>query len=775
MTFVEFLAESIRSAAATMSATAARPAAVLWPDAEAQWADVIEPLQALMPGLVVLGDFDPSKRQGPAIWLKCAVAGMVENVRVRPGSPAVIYLPGISRQELRAIESCRRDLQPIAELQYRGIYWSQVNAKDWTLSAFLAAKKGGIGCEVAQDRATSDALRRTAKARVLLNVDVVELRSRPVNAEWLNTLLAPHPARDVLVWLNDPAEAESSWDSARWELFTARCKSDFGFDPKADGVLTGAEKLVAKVGAWSAVWELYRDLYARFPKIAARLREIKPPAGRGLFDDVSGYPQANDSAESELRYQLSAMGAMAPAQAREAILAAEKKHAERRHWLWSTMGHAPLAQALQHLAVAASGASQIPSGSTVGQMAVSYRNSGWHVDRSAIRALASATNKADTDAVGSALKAVYVPWLDDSARRFQELARNEGGLEVGGPASIEPKDGLCVFFVDGLRYDAAVDLQAKLERLGSVELGANWTTIPSVTASGKAWASPVAADVAGKKADLEFEPSVASSGKPLHAHNFRKLLAERGFQVLDKHDTGDSKGWCWVECGDLDHYGHEHGLRLARDMSSQLDAVTERIQELKDAGWSQFRIVTDHGWLLVPGGLPKSELSKFEAETRWGRCAVLKDTAHGTPLTFGWDWCKDVQIAMAPGISSFIAGVEYAHGGLSLQECLVPTLDLRVKAAAAAASKIEIARIVWKGLRCSVEFVSAGPGLSVDIRTSAALPASSRVAKVKEVVDGRASVAIQDDSFVGTAAFVVVLAADGSLLHKVSTTIGEGS
>jgi len=67
-------------------------------------------------------------------------------------------------------------------------------------------------------------------------------------------------------------------------------------------------------------------------------------------------------------------------------------------------------------------------------------------------------------------------------------------------------------------------------------------------------------------------------------------------------------------------------------------------------------LVRDHGWLLVPGGLPKKELPKHQAETRWGRCAVLKDTAHGTPLTFGWDWCKDVQVAFAPGVSSFIAG-----------------------------------------------------------------------------------------------------------------------
>jgi hypothetical protein len=230
--------------------------------------------------------------------------------------------------------------------------------------------------------------------------------------------------------------------------------------------------------------------------------------------------------------------------------------------------------------------------------------------------------------------------------------------------------------------------------------------MPSVTASGKAWCSPVAGLVSGTAEDVEFEPRVAADGKPLSGHNFRKLLTDNGVQPLDKHETGDPSGRAWTESGDLDHYGHEHGVRLARDVDAQLAAVVERVQELRDAGWRRVRIVTDHGWLLVPGGLPKTELPKHQAETRWGRCAVLKDTAHGTPLTFGWDWCKDVQVAYAPGVSSFIAGADYAHGGLSLQECLVPVLDL-VVAAPAAAAQVTIKAVTWKGLRCVVEVDSS--------------------------------------------------------------------
>jgi PglZ domain len=435
-------------------------------------------------------------------------------------------------------------------------------------------------------------------------------------------------------------------------------------------------------------------------------------------------------------------------------------------------------QGLQHLAELATLSRQTPAAATLAQLAASYQESGWMVDQAAMHALAAVNSKADTDAIGSALRAIYVPWLEDSAHRLQELVKAEGGLNTaagakGAHAADASLDRVCIVFVDGLRYDVAMQLKAQLAGLGKVTSSAMWTSMPSVTASGKAWASPVAQWVSGKKVDEDFEPSVAADGKPLSTHNFRKLLSDHGFQVLDKHENGDPSGKAWVECGDLDHYGHAHGLRLARYMETQLAQIVERLTELNEAGWARFRIVTDHGWLLVPGGLPKSEFSKFEAETRWGRCAVLKDSSHGIPLTFGWDWCKDVQIAFAPGITNFMAGEVYTHGGLTLQECLVPVLELVAAGATVSTLKVDITKVTWTGLRCKVEVTPAVAGLSVDIRTKAALADSTLVVNVRALENGKASLAVEDDANEGTAAFVVVLDAGGNLVQKKPTTVGE--
>jgi hypothetical protein len=412
-------------------------------------------------------------------------------------------------------------------------------------------------------------------------------------------------------------------------------------------------------------------------------------------------------------------------------------------------------------------------GETPNALAASYQGGGWRVDTAAMRALGSVVAKVDVDAVSSALRVVYLPWLEASAKRLQEAAQAVGGLSSSENVFYaKPAAGNCTVFVDGLRYDAAIRLQTLLNEVGNTVLEAAWTSMPSVTASGKAWCSPVSPFIGGDPSDAEFQPRVALGGKPLSAHNFRKLLAEHGFEFLDRHETGDITGAAWTETGDLDHYGHEHGIRLARDMESQLAQVAERIKELQRVGWKTFRIVTDHGWLLVPGGLPKTELPKHQTETRWGRCAVLKDSAYGTPLTFGWDWCNDVQVAYAPGVSCFVAGNEYAHGGISLQECWVPILTLESTRTTVASVKATISAISWRGLRCVVEVSAESDNFSVDIRTKPAMAPTSLVLQPKPLVSGKVSLAIGDDDQLGAAAVVVILDAEGHVIQKMATTVG---
>jgi hypothetical protein len=124
-------------------------------------------------------------------------------------------------------------------------------------------------------------------------------------------------------------------------------------------------------------------------------------------------------------------------------------------------------------------------------------------------------------------------------------------------------------------------------------------------------------------------------------------------------------------------------------------------------------------------------------------------------------------------VTNFIAGAEYAHGGISLQECLVPVLELHVLGAVGVVSAVTVKSVTWKGLRCTVVVEGASPGQRVDIRTKAALPSSSLAASARPLEGGKASLAVDDDDHMGAAAVVVVLGPDGEVLSKQTTTVGE--
>jgi hypothetical protein len=110
---------------------------ILWPDKERQWEPVLPVLGERVRHLLILGPYAANCKTGPAIWLRRMIGRTLPEANW-PACPAdrpektipILYLRGVSRQELRAVAECPPALMPLAELQYRGAFWSQVNHKD---------------------------------------------------------------------------------------------------------------------------------------------------------------------------------------------------------------------------------------------------------------------------------------------------------------------------------------------------------------------------------------------------------------------------------------------------------------------------------------------------------------------------------------------------------------------------------------------------------------------------------------------------------------------
>ena len=114
MKVIAHLLKAISSAAVYNPDVQVAPACILWSDRDRNWEAIIPRMQIELTELLVFGEYDIENRTGPAIWLRCVLAGKIsienetpmENevkekqacYRVAENIP-IFYPPGISYAE----------------------------------------------------------------------------------------------------------------------------------------------------------------------------------------------------------------------------------------------------------------------------------------------------------------------------------------------------------------------------------------------------------------------------------------------------------------------------------------------------------------------------------------------------------------------------------------------------------------------------------------------------------------------------------------------------
>src|SRR5437764_11962680 len=101
VTVFDALLASLQKAADYNRDDTVRPVAVLWPDEKREWERLAARLRAVLPHFFVFGPSDAANRTGPAIWLRCVLAGKISDAVVPAGTAPIFYLPGVSRAVFR--------------------------------------------------------------------------------------------------------------------------------------------------------------------------------------------------------------------------------------------------------------------------------------------------------------------------------------------------------------------------------------------------------------------------------------------------------------------------------------------------------------------------------------------------------------------------------------------------------------------------------------------------------------------------------------------------
>jgi len=767
LTVIEGVAHRLRAQAAKFNPSLeTAPVAVLWTDERREWEGVLPQLKSALPELFSLGAYAPAERSGPGVWLRMVADRQAGGLTL--GTVPVLYLPGVANGSLRTdLRGLKDDpqLAPVAELQYRGTFWRQENSKDWTLRSFFESKRGGLGLSVKGDQPTQAALKQALPR--LLGRSLVTMEGRQIDLAFLDEVLNPNPADDVLRWLSNPQALEAEKGEG-WSNFVASTRARYAID-LAKGVLDVAAVVLAAREADPAygLWEKFAHRPQEQPALYDVFRAVPK---KDLLSDADRYPRENEADEAALSDALKALATLDTNTAAARLQDLERQHAPRRNTVWSRLGRTPLAEVLAPLAHVARAALQPAVGGSVQHQAEAWAADGWTVDAAAMQALALAQASGRQAEVEPALAAVYRPWLQRSAEAFQQRIKAEGYP----PHADDPvPEGTVLLFVDGLRLDLARQLQ---QLLASPELTLavrhSFTSVPSVTSSGKVWCSPGFAAAQPANSATGFEPllTLNRADGDYTAERLRRVIQAAGYTLVDAEAPAIATGRGWAEfADDIDSDGHNKGLRLAEEAPRHVAKLAKTVHRLLGAGWRQVRVVTDHGWLLVPGGLPKVELPAKLTETKWARCAVVKDAAAGVEaITLPWSYGPSVRIALAPGIGAFRAGQVYDHGGITLQECVVPVVE--ISPAGFASGRPRLKAVAWNNRKtiCKVEAVAA-EGLTVAVeRLGIGVGEPGQVDAV-----GKALVAFDDVADLIGEAISVVLRRDGQKVSEEPMKFGE--
>lgn len=779
-TLIAGLARALIDAAQTYEAGKEWPAILLWPDPDRQWfasfADLRGHLASREIALYAHGKYAPEEGVGPSIWLRCLVEAP-DAPGLRGAIPLhalpVVLLPGISWRNLREPLTLPRGIQILVEMQYRGdVFRQRRQARDWTVATFLRDPDQGLGLDVATDSRTDEAVRRALPG--LLDLELDGWRHRTLSADDFDGLLVEDKERDLLRWIAEPEVLRNSRNPEAWSAFRDLVRREYSVDIEDRGAVQNVvDRLIRRTGPWGKLWNRLADSPQQFRPVCERIRLATGTKTADMFSvgDPATNPHDNALAEKSLMQELSDLINLPSREAANKIVTLEERNRIRRDTLWARLGEAPLAAALEPLARLAAATDAGLPGDDLTALSSAYAEDGWRVDATLIETIATAGTREEV--IARVAGSLYRPWVDALARRFRSAYEAAGA--TAGPSALVVETGTLVLFVDGLRMDIGYAVLAGLHNAGA-EAGLTWrlAPVPSLTATAKGIVTPVGDSISGKGKVDAFLPLEMSSGRPATADVLRRAMLSRGIQVLDRGsvlppEKPTSIGY--AECGNIDNDGHAMGLRLAGQIETEVTRILECALAYRAAGWPRVRIVTDHGWLLMPGGFDPIRLPPSAVIAKGARAAVLKDEAAADIAFVPWHWDKSVRIALPPGAEAFRGGEVYSHGGLSPQESVIP--DITVGSGEfEGALTARISAIIWRRLRLTVELSGDLSGTVVEVRRAERDP-HSRIDVSCTLEGTRARLAISDEINEGESVFVVILDRRGMPLDVRATRVGD--
>ena len=249
--------------------------------------------------------------------------------------------------------------------------------------------------------------------------------------------------------------------------------------------------------------------------------------------------------------------------------------------------------------------------------------------------------------------------------------------------------------VDALRYELGVVLEKSLAEDGPVVLQAACATVPTITPVGMASLLPGASEDLTLNEAGKLVPKIADTkiGNVSQRMNiFRKQMGDR-FQemplndfVKNKVDFAETVDLLVLRSTEIDSQLESNPESTLALIPNALKSVRFALHKLRKLGFQDAVIATDHGFFLNGHASDGDVCSKpqgnwiINAHDRaflgTGNPDNHNLVIEATKLGINGEY---QQVALPKSMAPYRSGHLYFHGGISLQEALVPVLSVELK------------------------------------------------------------------------------------------------
>lgn len=319
----------------------------------------------------------------------------------------------------------------------------------------------------------------------------------------------------------------------------------------------------------------------------------------------------------------------------------------------------------------------------------------------------SLSNEDFIDELKDAARKRYRHFADTLEESFITLVRNEGwpvgGLKANSgvfDACVAPhmseRKKVAFFMVDALRYELASELEKHLKDVAKTTLSPVAAQLPTVTPFGMASLLPKAHErLAFENRNGALVPVIDGKIIKTPSDRLTYLQSEYGDRVemLDLDQLVGNRKWrprettnlLVVKTNEIDELGETQPKTALIEIPRLLKKVIAGVNRLSDMDFDQIIIGTDHGFVILheyEAGDVATKPTGGEWSLSKDRCLIGKGSANGSVIRFSTSEVgiptEEEDYIVPSRMVPFIRGRTYFHSGLSLQECILPVLEVEL-------------------------------------------------------------------------------------------------